>query len=541
MEEILEKKKLSKYSIENIMEEIQQKLTDERLQIDHKDEKLARKRVLLSEMIRQAVAGDQNAKNYVINKIIKVLTTELDIHQENINYIINFSDIQKLSYYYQFHIISLKYDISKIIDKYNDEYMIIDFSDIGNNIFSKEIFEKIVETELNEQNLQLDYIEKVNVIANIVYAEVYGLSIIDRLEFMDINEIGVNGYQYIWIQHRGSKIWLEFLEYPDNNLLNNVCKNAVSFNSKFDLSPSNPGIICQRFDGSRITCSLQPFYSEPTINLRRFNLGNFNPDKMVKLGTLDELSKDLLKVLIKGRSNIIIAGGMGDGKSTTLMTLINFVPGSRAIGTIEENLELRLKTRHPSKNVIEAQAVPGKPISSAFEFMLKQARDIVILGEITNSEEATQLINVMLRLCRGSMGTFHSENPKAVIINLRNLLLKSGFYHNEMVAQADVIEAVNIVIQMTHDNKGRRFVDYITEIEPVADADGSVVTSNFRPRHLMERINGEFHFANTISEEYSEKLIKYGASREEIDEMNARILERMKKHPKRNNSRGNIQ
>jgi len=538
MEDLLEKKKQVKYSIDKLMDEIQQKLVDERLQIDQKDEKLTRKRVLLSEMIRQAVSGDQNAKNYVINKIIKTLTTEMDIKQENINYIISFNDIKKLSYYYQFHILSLKYDISKVIDKYNDQFMIIDFSDAGNNIFSKEIFEKIIEIELNEENLQLDYIEKINVIANIIYAEVYGLSIIDRIEFMDINEVGVNGYQYVWVQHRGSKIWLEFLEYSDNNVLNNVCKNAVSFNSKFDLSPSNPGIICQRYDGSRITCALQPFYSEPTLNLRRFNLGNFNPDKMVKLGTIDELSKDLLNVLIKGRSNIIIAGGMGDGKSTTLMTLINFVPGARAIGTIEENLELRLKARHPSKNVIEAQAVPGKPISTAFEFMLKQARDIVILGEITNSEEATQLINVMLRLCRGSMGTFHSENPKAVIINLRNLLLKSGFYHNEMVAQADVVEAVNIVIQMTHDSKGRRFVDYITEIEPVSDGEGSVVTSNFRTRHLMERINGEFHFANIISEEYSEKLLKYGACREELEEINTKIIERMKLHPKLKNTRG---
>lgn len=538
MEELSEKKKLQKYSIEKVMEEIQQKLTDERLQIDLKDEKLARKRVLLSEMIRQAVAGDLNAKNYVINKIIKTLTTEMDINNDNINYIVNFNDIQKLPYYYQFHILSLKYDISKVIDKYNNQFEIIDFSDAGNNIFSKETFEKIIEIEIKEQNLSLDYIEKINVIANIVYAEVYGLSIIDRIEFMDINEVGVNGYQYVWIQHRGSKIWLEFLEYPDNNLLNNVCKNAVSFNSKVDLSPSNPGIICQRYDGSRITCSLQPFYSEPTLNLRRFNLGNFNPDKMVKLGTIDELSKDLLRILIKGRSNIIIAGGMGDGKSTTLMTLINFVPGSRAIGTIEENLELCLKARHPSKNVIEAQAVPGKPISSAFEFMLKQARDIVILGEITNSEEATQLINVMLRLCRGSMGTFHSENPKAVIINLRNLLLKSGFYHNEMVAQADVVEAVNIVIQMTHDTKGRRFVDYITEIEPVPDADGSVVTSNFRTRHLMERINGEFHIDNTISEEYAEKLMKYSVTQEEIDDINQRMRERMKVNPKLKKTKG---
>ncbi|MGE5473748.1 MAG: ATPase, T2SS/T4P/T4SS family [Ignavibacteriales bacterium] len=538
MEELSEKKKLQKYSIEKVMEEIQQKLTDERLQIDLKDEKLARKRVLLSEMIRQAVAGDQNAKNYVINKIIKTLSTEMDINNENINYIVNFNDIKKLSYYYQFHILSLKYDISKVIDKYNDQFGIIDYSDAGNNIFSKETFEKIIDIELNEQNLYLEFIEKINVIANIVYAEVYGLSIIDRIEFMDINEVGVNGYQYVWIQHKGSKIWLEFLQYPDNNLLNNVCKNAVSFNSKVDLSPSNPGIICQRYDGSRITCSLQPFYSEPTLNLRRFNLGNFNPDKMVKLGTIDDLSKDLLRILIKGRSNIIIAGGMGDGKSTTLMTLINFVPGSRAIGTIEENLELCLKARHPSKNVIEAQAVPGKPISSAFEFMLKQARDIVILGEITNSEEATQLINVMLRLCRGSMGTFHSENPKAVIINLRNLLLKSGFYHNEMVAQADVVEAVNIVIQMTHDTKGRRFVDYITEIEPVSDAEGSVITSNFRPRHLMERINGEFHINNTISEEYAQKLMKYSVTQQEIDDINQRMLERMKVNPKLKKTKG---
>ena len=530
MDALLDKKLLEKYSLDTLMEVVQEKLMNARLSVSQNDEKEERKRELLSDMIRQAVAGDLNAKNYVINRIIKILSMECDIDKTTINYILDFDNVEKLPHYYQFHIISLKYDISKLIDKYNDRFQIIDFSDRGDNIFSKEIFQKIVEIEKEEHNINLDYIEKINIIANIIYAEVYGLSIIDRLEFMDINEVGANGYKYVWIQHRGSKIWLEFLQYEDNNLLNNVCKNAVSFNSKKDLSPSNPGIICQRYDGSRITCSLQPFYSEPTLNLRKFNLGNFNVDKMVKLGTIDDLTKDTLQVLIKGRSNIIIAGGMGDGKSTTLMTLINFVPGSRAIGTIEENLELRLKTRHPSKNIIEAQSVPGKPISSAFEFMLKQARDIIILGEITNSEEATLLINVMLRLCRGSMGTFHSESPKAVIINLRNLLLKSGSYHNEMVAQADVVDAVNVVIQMNHDTNGNRFVSCLSEIEPIANSTGeSVITSNFRPRNIMERENGEFVFKNTISKEYSEKLVKYGASREEIDDVNRRIEERIKK------------
>jgi Flp pilus assembly CpaF family ATPase len=161
--------------------------------------------------------------------------------------------------------------------------------------------------------------------------------------------------------------------------------------------------------------------------------------------------------------------------------------------------------------------------------MLKQARDIIILGEITNSEEATLLINVMLRLCRGSMGTFHSESPKAVIINLRNLLLKSGSYHNEMVAQADVVDAVNIVIQMNHDTRGNRFVSCLAEIEPMQDSTGeSVITSNFRPRVIMEIEKGKFVFKNTISEEYSEKLEKYGASKEEIDDVNKRILERIK-------------
>jgi pilus assembly protein CpaF len=510
------------------MEVIQNRLVNERLNIDQKDDKVERKRVLLSDMIRQAVAGDLNSKNFVINKIIKILTTECDIDQEHLSFIIDFDNIEKEDYYYQLHVLSLKYDISQLIDKYNDRYQIIDFSDMGNNIFSKEIFDNIIKIEKEEQNLNLDYIEKINVIANIIYAELYGLSIIDRLEFMDINEIGVNGYEYVWIQHRGSKIWLEFLRYVDNAALNNVCKNAVSFNSKFDLSPSNPGIICQRYDGSRITCSLQPFYSEPTLNLRKFNLGNFNVDKMVKLGTIDELAKEVLRIFIKGRSNIIISGGMGDGKSTTLMTLMNFVPGSRSIGTIEENLELRLKDRHPSKNIIEAQAVPGKPISSAFEFMLKQARDMIILGEITNSEEATLLINVMLRLCRGSMGTFHSESPKAVVINLRNLLLKSGFYHNEMVAQADVVEAVNVVVQMNHDTTGKRFVDRLTEIMPVEDANSeSLVTSNFKTRDIFEYTKGQFIYKNTISDEYAQKLIRYGATAQEINEINQMILSRM--------------
>lgn len=535
---VIEKKAMEFYSINNLSSVVQAKLADERMDIDSRDEKIQRRRALLSEMIRMAVSGDVNSKNYVRNRILKILINECKIDADNINNIINFNDIMSLSYYYKFQILMSRYDIRDLINKYNDEFKIIDFSGKGINVFTFRAFDSILEREVKASGYNMGFTEKINTIANIIYAEVYGLSVIDCLEFMDINEIGVNGCKYIWIQHRGCKVWLEFLDYEDNNVLNNVCKNSVSFNSKFDLSPSNPGVICQRYDGSRITCSLQPFYSEPTLNLRRFNLGNFDVDRLVNLGTIDPVCKILLELLVKGRANIIISGSMGDGKSTSLMALVNFIPDSRAIGTIEENFELRLKARHPSKNIIEAQAVPGKDISNAFEFMLKQSRDIIILGEITNHDEATLLINVMLRLCRGSMGTFHSESPRAVVINLRNLLLKSGYYRNEMVAQADVIEAVNVVIHMNHDNHGNRFVEYISEIVPVNDG-GSLVKENFEIRNIMEResctmgtsvqesevlwnsasVKGHFSFRNAISEGLFARLVKYGAPPDELARM----------------------
>ena len=186
---------------------------------NYKDDKELK--ILHQRKIDQAAAGSPEAKNYVKEEILKVCLKDLNsqISEDNIDDLI--------SQYY--------------INYYENIY-----GDDENDPFYK-LFEHMM---INKDD---DYEKKLDRFIQIVYQELYGLGVIDELCEGHIDETGVNGKDYIWVQVGGLKRQVKRLHFQSNEVLQKKVSTAISFDSKNDITASEPIVYCQRMNGSRVT------------------------------------------------------------------------------------------------------------------------------------------------------------------------------------------------------------------------------------------------------------------------------------------------
>ena len=295
--------------------------------------------------IDQAAAGSPEAKRYIKEEITKICLKDLkdEIKEENIDDIIK-----------QYH-----------IDYYSNVYGGNDYDDP----FYK-LFENMVLSEYDDFEVKLDRL------VQIVYQELYGLGVIDEICEGHIDETGVNGKDYVWIQVGGLKRKINGLFFQSNQVLARKVSTAISYDSKNDITASDPIVYCQRMNGSRVTAVVPPISKYPIINIRHFHLANVTKVDLVDKNTMTPELVRFIELVFKGKPNFLIIGQQGSGKSTLLRVLLNEVSDAIGIGTIENMFELNLDDYYPQKNVVALQSTEKYPAAKLFELMLRQNRDI---------------------------------------------------------------------------------------------------------------------------------------------------------------------
>ena len=94
----------------------------------------------------------------------------------------------------------------------------------------------------------------------------------------------------------------------------------------------------------------------PVLTIRRFRPRGFGPDELVANGTWTAPLRDLLASAVRARCNVLISGGTGSGKTTTLDALTTFVGEAERVVTVEDAAELRLRHAH----VVRLEARPPR-------------------------------------------------------------------------------------------------------------------------------------------------------------------------------------
>jgi pilus assembly protein CpaF len=370
--------------------------------------------------------------------------------------------------------------------------------------------------DLIRQHLYDEGIEDEEIVKEI-FAEKWGLGILEKYDRPDVDEIMVHGTR-ILLQVKGeSRVAEESFKNEDEVIA--VMRRVLEFDRTKDLNIKNATISARRRDGSRIQAVIPPVGKMPYLNIRKFESFEATTENMLISGTLIQEQVEVFKALVKGRANIVVIGEMGSGKTTFLKWLVQFFPDNLIIGSLETTFELNLDKLYPEKFFVQLEErLPDYPLAVEFATMLRQNVDIILVGEC-RSYEVNELIKAMSRGHAGSLGSAHSMGPTEVIDDFADMVLESGKSVDLGALKYRIARAIDVVVKFRKLPNRKRTMAGLYEI--VTDER----TMNYSAVPLFEfeldeedpEDNGVHVRKGTITEKLKFKLNSYGVPKSELD------------------------
>ena len=299
-----------------------------------------------------------------------------------------------------------------------------------------------------------------------LYDEVKGLGPLETLLKDDtVNDILVNGPHQIFVERDG-KLQLSDVTFKDEKHLLRIIDKIVSAVGR-RVDESNPYVDARLADGSRFNAMVPPVAVDGSlVSIRKFKKDKLGIDDLVRFGAFSEEMAAYLQAAVATRLNVIVSGGTGSGKTTTLNALSSFIDNAERILTIEDTAELQLQQIHVGRMESRPPNVEGKGEVSPRDCLknaLRMRPDRIIVGE-TRGEEVIDMLQAMNTGHDGSMTTIHANNARDAISRLENMVAMAG---NEMPLKAgrsQIASAVNLIVQASRLQDGSRRMVSITEV-----------------------------------------------------------------------------
>lgn len=530
----------------------------------------------LTKALRSCAQGDQGEKAFMLSYIKDLLQSNFNINEETIDFVIPFE----------------RPDLLTCQDKY-DILMQIYIKEEGNDAFGKlnELcnFEKekknqygvhyeVDRIDINEYynkfSRPLSYVLKLAVVTQRVFQEAYGLGPIDDLiyqkaidgisagnsgltneqydymeEIMQTTDITSKSYESVWIILNGKSIHFSFLSFGSKAELIRVCKNLYLYDNVGQLTSSNGFKLSYLRNGSRVVVTRPKLTSGWAFFVRKF--GSVQAQDINKLITDEnnEIVKDTVVWIVRSMLNIIVSGDQGSGKTTFLKCMFQYMDQRFEIRTTEAEFELWLNTLYPNLSTVAFRSTDEVSMIEAIDIQKKTNGVIMVLGEIVDTAQANAYISLTQSGTKCTYATLHTVSTEDLIDYLRNALLsKDGSFTNEMAAEEQAANGVNIDIHWIKTGDGHRYISCITELIPYPRK--NVDTGNtmediaeslkmlsrrraFETREIIAYENDRYVFKNPFSKHTVSKILK-NLNKEEGDkflEFN-RQIERFIEHTK---------
>ena len=347
-----------------------------------------------------------------------------------------------------------------------------------------------------------------------LYDEVMGLGPLEPLlKDETINDILVNGPKRIFIERAG-KLSLSDVTFRDERHLLRIIDKIVSAVGR-RVDESNPYCDARLLDGSRFNCMIPPIAVDGSlVSIRKFKKDKLKIEDLVRFGAFTEEMAAYLQAAVSCRLNIIVSGGTGSGKTTTLNALSSFIDNHERVLTIEDTAELQLQQVHVGRMESRPANVEGKGAVSQRDCLrnaLRMRPDRIIVGE-TRGEEVIDMLQAMNTGHDGSMTTIHANNPRDAISRLENMVAMAGIEMPLKAMRNQIASAVNVIVQASRLQDGTRRMTSVTEITGM---EGEVISMQeiFRFERLgveaSGRIIGRFN-ATGIRSTYSDRFRQWG-------------------------------
>ena len=347
-----------------------------------------------------------------------------------------------------------------------------------------------------------------------LFDEVTGLGPIEPLlKDHTINDILINGPQQIFIERAG-KLELSDITFKDEKHLMRIIDKIVSAVGR-RVDESNPYVDARLADGSRFNAMVPPIAVDGSlVSIRKFKKDKLGIDDLVSFGAFSEEMAAYLQAAVACRLNIIVSGGTGSGKTTTLNALSSFIDNDERILTIEDTAELQLQQTHVGRMESRPPNVEGKGEVSPRDCLknaLRMRPDRIIVGE-TRGEEVIDMLQAMNTGHDGSMTTIHANSARDGVSRMENMIAMAGIEMPLKAVRSQISSAVNLIVQASRLQDGSRRMTSITEITGM---EGDVISMQevfkFQRVGLTQDNKILGHFTATgVRSHYSERFRMWG-------------------------------
>lgn len=499
-------------------------------------------------MLRKAMntcyVGDSNSKGYVKEYIKQVLTGILGISEETIDLAIHFSEPDELSMNMKFKILLYLYRKEFDIEGFKK---LLSTNHLGeakgedSDLHYQITYEEMTKVYHRHKALidNLTFQDKLDILTQYVYEKYLGLDIVDEIRDLDVDGVmcGVSGIPYrenqnldefyceecgelpmvsynsIWVTVSGKPIDMAFLGFGSERSFERVCKRIYKFDSPGTLSASRGYIVNDMADGSRIVVVRPPMAESWGFFCRKLNVGAKESLETLEPYCGKEKLIELVKWIIGGSANVIITGAQGTGKSTFMMSAIDYIRKTFTLRVQEMAFELNLRIKYPTRNIMSLRQTETVSGQDGLNVQKKMDGSCNLLGEVADAETTRWAIQICQTGSNQLIATHHANSTP-------DLIKAFSDNSNDPDKLSLAATSLNFDIHLGRNDQGERYVERITAICPHVAEEYSSDLDEARKQYffrqtdrqvydcidIMRWEDREFKFVGCIDDRNREKI-----------------------------------
>lgn len=334
----------------------------------------------------------------------------------------------------------------------------------------KELTQEVIEAE----EVHISPGDRRKVIQDII-DEIIGFGPINGLlEDPEVTEVMVNGPDQVYVERDGKLVLTDVRFRDDEHVIHIIEKIVAPLGRRID--ESSPMVDARLPDGSRVNAIIPPLaLNGPTITIRKFAEDPFTAEDLIGFGTMTKEMAQFLEACVEVRLNIVVAGGTGSGKTTTLNVLSSFIPEEERIVTIEDAAELQLVQDHVVSLETRPPNVEGKGAVTMRELVknsLRMRPDRIVVGEVRGGE-ALDMLQAMNTGHDGSLTTGHANSPRDMLSRLETMVMMAGMELPVKAIRDQIASAVDLIVHQSRLRDGSRKIVKVTEVQGM---EGEIIT-----------------------------------------------------------------